>query len=104
VTTLKVSKEKVVNGEEIEFRGRVRGAMPEGPGKLVHLQVYTRGRWATFATPRALAGSGRWRHPYRFTATRGHVKYRFRALVPREAGFPYDTGGSRAVSVLVRGL
>ena len=41
---------------------------------------------------------------YRFTSTRGTVRYRFRARVPREAGFPFSTGVSRFVYVRVRGL
>ena len=50
------------------------------------------------------AKTGRWSYRYRFTATRGTVRYRFRARVPREAGFPYTSGASRRVPVTVRGL
>ena len=53
-------------------------------GKLLQLQVYSRGSWLTFATPRANA-RGRWRHRYRFTATRGVTRYRFRVRLPRES-------------------
>ena len=73
-------------------------------GKLIYLQVYTRGRWSTFATPRANPVSGLWNEAYRFSATRGLVRYRFRVLVPREASFPYETGTSPSVRVTVRGL
>ena len=88
----------MVNGDEVVFHGRVKG------GKLIQLQAYSRGSWLTFATPRASAATGRWKYRYRFTATRGSVRYRFRARLPREAGYPYDAGTSRAVPVRVRGL
>lgn len=104
LTTLYVTKKKVVNGEEVRFHGRLKGKQRGAIGKLINLQVYTRGRWSTFATPRAQRRTGRWSVPYRFTATRGAVTYRFRALVPREAAFPYEAGSSRAVRVAVRGL
>lgn len=104
VTSLRVTQKHVVNGEEIRFRGRLKGRQTGETGKLVHLQVYTRGRWSTFATPRANRATGTWSLPYRFTATRGRVTYRFRALLPRETSFPYETGMSHSVHVTVQGL
>ena len=47
------------------------GPLPDG-GKLVDLQVKLRGRWRTFAAPRA-DSAGRWSYAYRFEATRGLV-------------------------------
>ena len=104
VTSFRANRTRVVNGEEIRFRGRLKGRQQGETGKLLHLQVFTRGRWSTFATPRADRVTGRWSEPYRFSATRGLVRYRFRVLIPREASFPYDTGTSRSVRVTVRGL
>jgi hypothetical protein len=103
-TSFRVTRNRVVNGEEIRFVGRLKGQTLGETGKLVYLQVFTRGRWSTFATPRANRLSGRWSHPYRFSATRGLVRYRFRVLIPREATFPYETGTSKSVRVVVRGL
>jgi hypothetical protein len=103
-STLRTSRTSVVNGDEIVLRGRVLGRPLPAVGKLVQLQAYSRGSWLTFATPRASAASGRWSYRYRFTATRGTVRYRFRTRVPPEAGFPYASGASRSVHVLVRGL
>jgi hypothetical protein len=103
-TSFRVDRTRVVNGEEVRFQGRLRGRQTGTSGKLLYLQVFTRGRWATFATPRANRLSGRWSEPYRFSATRGLVRYRFRVLIPREASFPYETGRSRSISVSVRGL
>jgi hypothetical protein len=103
-TTLRTSRGRVVNGEGIAFRGRLRGSGIPPSGKLIELQAWTRGGWRTFATTRASARSGRWSYHYRFSATRGSVRYRFRARVPREAEFPFEAGTSRTVSVQVRGL
>ena len=102
-SSMDVDRKRVVNGEAVTFTGRIRGeAVPSG-GKLLQLQVFSRGSWLTFATPRTDA-RGRWQHDYRFTATRGVTRYRFRVRIPREAGFPYDAGTSRAVRVEVVGL
>jgi hypothetical protein len=103
-TSIRANRGHVVNGEDVTFQGRLRGREYGSVGKTIYLQVYTRGRWATFATPRAAPTSGRWSQDYRFTATRGLVRYRFRAVVPREAGYPYERGTSRVVRVTVRGL
>jgi hypothetical protein len=99
-----VNRRAVVNGEDVMFNGRVRGAPIPSVGKLVELQAFSRGTWRTFATPRANSRSHRWRYRYRFTATRGTVRYRFRAVVPAEGGYPFVRGASRSVLVLVRGL
>lgn len=102
-TSFDVNRRHVVNGDAVRFQGRVRGRMPES-GKLLQLQAYSRGTWRTFATPRASRRTHRWHYWYRFSATRGVVRYRFRAVVPTEAGFPYVRGASHSVRVTVRGL
>ena len=102
-TSMRSNRRNVVNGEEVTFRGRLKG-QPIPPGKLVELQAYSRGHWLTFATPRANQRTGLWSHRYRFAATRGTVRYRFRARVPRETGYPYETGTSATIRVSVRGL
>jgi hypothetical protein len=75
--------------------------VPDG-GKLIDLQAFYRGQWRTFATPRS-DGRGNWSFRYRFEATRGLVRYRFRARIRREAAYPYELGYSRAIAVTVRG-
>ena len=40
---------------------------------------------------------------YRFTQTRGRVRYVFRALVKKQGGYPYSEGASAKRKVLVRG-
>lgn len=103
-STMRPSQRRVRNGEYVTFRGRVRGRPLPLAGKLVELQVFTRGQWRTFAQPRASARTGRWVYAYRFEAVRGHVRFRFRARIRKETGFPYDLGYSRQKSVTVVGL
>ena len=103
LSTIRVSRHHVLNGEAIAFRGRVLTQPLPDTGKLIALQVRVRRSWRTFATVRA-AADGRWTRRYRFQATTGRVTYRFRAMVPREAGYPYATGFSRRTAVTVRGL
>jgi hypothetical protein len=101
-SSLAVNRRTVRNGDAVAFSGRlVGGHVPEG-GKLIDLQAFYRGGWRTFATPRTDA-RGRWSYRYRFGATRGVVRYRFRARIRREAAYPYELGYSRRISVIVRG-
>lgn len=104
VTSLRANRRAVVNGEDVVFRGRLKGGPLPSTSKLLQLQAFSRGRWLTFATPRADSASGLWSYRYRFAATRGRVRYRFRARVPREGSYPYETGISRVTRVTVRGL
>lgn len=101
--TIGASRTHLLNGEAVTFTGRVRtGPVPKA-GKLVEVQAYFRGRWRTFSTTRT-DRAGRWRFPYRFGATTGVVRYRFRAVLPREGGYPFAGGRTRVVTVVVRGL
>jgi hypothetical protein len=103
-SSLRVSRHRVVNGDEVTFHGRVGGGFLPATGKLIQLQVFSRGHWLTFATPRADPATGLWSNRYRFSATRGLSRYRFRAVVPREAAYPYLSGASRRVRIVVQGL
>jgi hypothetical protein len=98
-----VRRHHVNNGESVAFHGRLKGQPIPAGGKLVELQVFTRGQWRTFAQPRADARSGLWAYRYRFEAISGRVTFRFRARVRKEATYPYDLGVSRQVRVAVRG-
>lgn len=102
-TTMRPNRRTFVNGEAVRFRGALTTGRIPGAGKLVELQVRSRGQWRTFATTRS-GPKGTWRHDYRFDGTKGRVTYKFRARVPRESGYPFVTGDSRSVSVRVRGL
>ncbi len=99
---LKSNRRRVRNGRSVVFSGRVRSKpIPRG-GKLVELQAFFRGRWRTFQTLHTRR-QGTFRFRYWFGGTRGTVRYRFRAVAPREGGYPYTTGSSRRVTVSVSG-
>jgi hypothetical protein len=100
--SLRASRRRARNGGRVVFSGRLKGRpLPPG-GRTVDLQAHYRGAWRTFATPRTGA-HGRWRHPYRFGATRGRVVYRFRAAIKRDAAYPYEHGVTPTVRVIVTG-
>lgn len=103
-SSFRANRSSVVNGEDVVFRGRLQGRPLPPTSKLVQLQAYTRAGWRTFANPRAHPRTGLWTYRYRFSATRGRVVYRIRARVPREASYPFETGGSRTLRIKVRGL
>ena len=85
----------------VRFRGRLSGRPVPKRGKLVELQAFDGGRWRTFAQPRSRP-DGRYRAAYRLRRTFRPRTFRFRARVRREAGYPYELGYSRRVTVRVR--
>jgi hypothetical protein len=101
-SSMRVNRRRVLNGEAVTFRGKLRGLPVPADGKLVELQVYLSGRWQTFRTTRADQAGG-WSIGYRFKRTRGVQHFRFRASLPREAGYPFEAGTSRSLTVRVRG-
>jgi hypothetical protein len=102
LTSLKVDHRRLHNGQTVTFIGSLRTVPAPPSGKLVELQVLLPKGWETFRTIRTGA-AGHWTARYHFTRTRGVQRYTFRARLPEEAGFPFAVGGSRALSVLVRG-
>jgi hypothetical protein len=101
-TSIRSNHKRVVNGDAVRIHGRIRTGRIPHDGKLVEVQVWTRGKWRTFATARA-GRRGSWSYNYRFDGTRGLQTYRFRAKVPLETGYPFATGRSGVVRVRVRG-
>ena len=101
-STLRVSRRRVLNGGTVTFSGRVLSTPIPATGKLLQLEVLVPSGWHTFRTVRSDA-EGRWALPYRFARTRGVERYRFRATLPREAGYPFGAGASKVVRVRVRG-
>ena len=102
LTSLRVTRKRVLNGQAVTFTGRLRTLPAPASGKLVELQVRLSGRWQTFRTMRT-DPAGRWAIPYRFKRTRGVQRYHFRARLPHEANYPFTAGGSRSLPVRVRG-
>jgi hypothetical protein len=102
VSTLRVSRRRVLNGQSVTFSGRTR-TLPVPPGgKLIQLEVWLSKRWQTFRTVRTDA-AGLWSIRYRFKRTSGDQRFRFRVELPSEAGYPYEAGSSASVHVRVRG-
>jgi hypothetical protein len=101
-STIAATPKRVRNGQSILLRGRLRSLPIPSAGKVLDLQAFYRGRWRTFATPRAKT-NGKWSYRYRFGATRGTVTYPFRVLIRPESAYPYDLGYSPTVRVVVRG-
>jgi hypothetical protein len=64
--------------------------------------VVLSGRWQTFRTAMT-DNNGTWRVRYRFRRSCGVLRYRFRARLPSEAGYAFETGRTRVVTVRVRG-
>ena len=98
-TTIGLDQAGYRNGDTARFSGRILSG-PVVAQKSVHLQALVRGTWRTFDTTRATS-NGRWALRYRFSATRRLTMYRFRAAVPAETEYPWATGHSRILRVLV---
>lgn len=98
--TLRAAPRRVENrGRPVRFRGRLPG--PHARGRVVVLQAFDRrGRWLTFRQT-TTDRRGRFRAEYRFRATFEPYTYYFRALTPRQAGYPWLPGTSAPVSVRV---
>lgn len=98
--TIAVTRKVLRGGGRTLFHGRVRGGSIPGTGKLVEVQAHFRGRWRTISAVRSRR-DGRWRFPYRFHRSVATARYRLRARVPIEAGYPFAAGVSRPVRVTV---
>jgi hypothetical protein len=101
-TSIRPDRERLLNGQQVRFSGRVLTRPLPANGKLIEMQAHFRRRWRTFSTVRSGPG-GRWRFPYRFGGTVGRVAYRFRARLPAEGGYPFISGNSRVIKVVVVG-
>jgi len=97
-STIHRSRRTVRRRHAVRLSGTLRGGYVP-PGKLVQLQVLVRGRWQTFANPRAKR-NGSWTYVYKFTGGTG--RYVFRARIPSQAGYPFATGKSERTTVNVR--
>jgi hypothetical protein len=101
--TLHASPTRLHTGQRVRFAGRVIGGTIPSTGLALSLQATgLDGRWLTFKTIRTTA-AGRFRARYRFKATTGSVRYRFRIRVLRQGGYPFAAAYSRPVSVRVQG-
>jgi hypothetical protein len=101
-STIRARPRSLRNGQRVILSGRLLGGWIPPQGKVVELQAFYRRKWRTFGTTRA-GQLGDWRYAYRFEVTRGRVTYRFRAQIESEAGYPFQTGLSPVMAVVVRG-
>lgn len=98
---IRANRHDVRNGEAVTLAGRLRGGHIPPGGALLELQVFSRGTWRPFATPRT-DKRGRWRYEYRFETVTGTAKFRFRSVLRKQPTYPY-TAKSRSVPVRVSG-
>jgi hypothetical protein len=101
-STIQAKPRRVRNGHAVTFVGKLRSLPAPASGKLVELQVVLSGRWQTFRTVRT-SPDGTWSVRYRFRRSCGLLRYRFRARMPAETGYPFEGGHTRDVTVLVKG-
>jgi hypothetical protein len=88
------------NGRHVRFKVRLRG--PAAGHRWVRIQARSGRRWIELRNGRT-NGLGMYRARYRFHATTGRRRYRFRAFVPSQHGYPYRAGHSRVAHVTVVG-
>jgi hypothetical protein len=97
--TLRVDRARIGGGGTVTLVGRAGGGSIPAGGLLVTLQGHQRGwGWRTFRTVRTTR-TGSWRTRYRFRSP--HGRFAFRAIVPRQARYPFATTTSGAVAVHV---
>lgn len=94
------SPRKLRNGKRVRLWGSVPG--PGAGGRVVVIQAALPGskRWVTFRNTTANS-QGAFQSSYRFTHTTRKITYRFRAVVPDQAGYPWVGGNSQPVRVHV---
>lgn len=98
---LRASPRKLRNGKRVRFKGYLPG--PSHSGRVVVFQANVAGskRWITFR--RATSGErGFFRASYHFRSTTRTTRYRFRAVIPLQDGYPWMQGHSRPVRVVVK--
>ena len=99
-TTIRASRTRLSGAGRVRFSGRLRtrGARIPTRGLVVVLQGRSVGKWRTFADTRTNR-KGRWRASYVFRGQRG--SYPIRVRIRKQAGFPFDLGYSRRLTVRV---
>ena len=102
---LRAAKRKVVTGEVLKLRGRVRtrDAWVPARGKLIAIQYFERRakRWRPVAFTRTdRRGAFKTRYRFRYTTKPSRVK--LRAVALPEARWPYASGPSAAMPIRVK--
>jgi len=96
-----LSKRKLSDGGTVRFRAKLAG--PYRGNRKIAIQALAPAGWLDVpgCTGRT-DHKGYLRCAYRFREQSGPVKYKFRALAPRQRGYPYLQGHTRSKKVLVR--
>jgi hypothetical protein len=90
----------IANGSRVRFTVWLPG--PENQGRRVRIQARAGRRWVDVRS--GVAGAhGVYRAIYRFRSTTGRRRYGFRALVPKQHGYPYEAGTSKVRRAIVVG-
>jgi hypothetical protein len=98
---LSVDRGSARNGQRVRFAGGVEAPLP-ARGVTASLQVKLGSRYRTFRQVRLRpARGGRFSTTYRFTSTTRPTRYRFRLLVLKQAGLPFERGVSPTRTVIV---
>ncbi len=90
----------LANGERLRFAVRIPG--PANSRRRVLVQARAGDRWIRIAGGRTSV-AGTWSGGYRFRSTTGTRRYAFRAVIRRQAGYPYESGRSRIARARVVG-
>lgn len=98
---LRLAPPRLRNGQRMRLWGRLPGPRPGRRVVILQANVAGSKRWITFRRA-STDPHGAFHASYRFTSTTRRTRYRFRAVVPRQAGYPWVEGHSRPVSVVVR--
>jgi hypothetical protein len=88
------------NGRAVRFAVKLQE--PAADRRWVRIQARAGHRWVGVRNGRTNV-EGIYRARYRFHATTGRRRYRFRAVVPSQRGYPYERGKSRVRRVTVTG-
>ncbi len=96
-----LSRHRLTDGRRVRFRVKLAG--PYRVGRKVAIQALAPAGWLDFPGCTGKTNDrGVFRCSYRFREQSGNLSYRFRALAPRQAGYPYLQGRTRAQRILVR--
>jgi hypothetical protein len=99
-STIRASRTRLFGAARVRFHGRLRtrGQRIPGRGLVLVLQGRERGRWRTFEDTRT-DRKGRWHVAYVFSGRPG--RYPIRVRIRKQAGYPFELGYSRALTVRV---
>jgi hypothetical protein len=97
--SLRVTPRVVPAGGVMRMRGRLAVPSRGHVGKLIGLQAFERGHWRMFEFTRA-GRKGRYAARWRFSSG-GRRTYRIRAVAVADPAYPFATGHSRPVRVIV---